>query len=267
MIDSKKTIGIVGGGAVGRAISEFYLHDSQVKIYDKYQTVDDVAEVGKCQLIFIAVPTPYKNGCDLTEMDDAVATITSHLVDPGQQIIIIKSTVPPGTTDQYQAKYPEVNFIFSPEFLTEKTAIYDFAHPDKQLVGVTDKTKDIAEDIFTNLPDAPYKKVVPAKVAEMSKYAINNYYAFKVIFGNSLYDFCEKLGLDYSIVHEGLVADARIVDSHFDVLHGGYRGYGGKCLPKDVQALAKIGKDKNLDLGFIEAIININDRLERQTNV
>lgn len=271
---NKISVGIVGGGAVGRAIAAFY---QDVKIYDKYKKIDSLEAVSACHFIFVAVPTPFTpppsppfqggeirgGGQDLTEMDDAIASTVSHLINPEKQVVIIKSTVLPGVTDGYQAKYPEVNFIFNPEFLTERTAVGDFAKPDKQLVGYTAKTKSLAEQVMAILPSAPYQKILPAKVCEMAKYAINANYAFKVIFANSIYDICEKLEIDYDLVREGLAADSRIRkdDSHFDAMHGGYRGYDGKCLPKDLKSLVVKGRQHNVDLRFLEQVIKINNRL------
>jgi hypothetical protein len=77
-----------------------------------------------------------------------------------------------------------------------------------------------------------------ARAAEIVKYAVNSYYAFKVIYANTLYDLCRQIGANYDVVRAGLTHDSRIIDSHFDVMHGGFRGYGGKCLPKDVKTLS-----------------------------
>lgn len=255
---TSKTFSVVGGGAVGKAVEAYY---KNVKVYDKYHARDPIEEAAAADYIFVAVPTPYNNGPDLTEMNDAIANIVARLKAPEKQVIIIKSTILPGTTDDYQTKYPDANFIFNPEFLTESTKEEDFAKPDKQLVGYTEKARHLAEGTMAVLPPAPYMKILPAKVCEMAKYAINAFYAFKVIFSNSIFDLCEKLKIDYDTVREGHVADSRIVDSHFDVFHGGYRGYGGKCLPKDVETLAWLAEQKDIDLGFIKKIIEINKSL------
>ena len=256
---NKYSISIVGGGAVGKAIAAYY---KDVKIYDKYKPVDPIEEAAKSDVIFVAVPTPFTNQPDLSEMDDAIETVSRHLTNPEKQIIVIKSTVVPGTTDRYQEKYPHMNFIFNPEFLTEKTATLDFANPDKQLVGFTEKTRGLGASVLDMLPHAPYRKTLPAKVCEMVKYTINSYYAFKVIFANSIYDYAIKVGANYEEVRQGLAADKRIADSHFDVLHGGYRGYGGKCLPKDIQTLAWYARQNNSPVKFIETIIALNDKLK-----
>ncbi len=228
--------------------------------------MDPISEAAAADYIFVAVPTPYKNGQDLTEMDDAIENVVNHLVHPAEQTVIIKSTVLPGTTENYQKKYPGANFVFNPEFLTEKTAAEDFAKPDKQIIGYTSKTEGIAETALKILPDAPYKKVMPAVDAEMTKYTVNAYYAFKVIFGNVIYDYSQKLGIDYKDVWEGLVADQRIVDSHFDVLHGGYRGFGGKCLPKDIESLSAFAKKLGVSVEFIDKITELNKHLRTIQN-
>ena len=126
--------------AVGKAVEAYY---KNVKVYDKYHPRDSIEEAAAADYIFVAVPTPYDNGPDLTEMNDAIANIAVRLKTPEKQVIIIKSTVLPGTTDDYQAKYPDANFIFNPEFLTESAKEEDFAKPDKQLVGYTEKTKNL----------------------------------------------------------------------------------------------------------------------------
>lgn len=252
------SISVVAGGTVGNAVSSYY---QGVKIYDKYKPQDSIDEVAKADYIFVAVPTPYNGKFDLTEMDDAISTLVTHLPDPERQAVIIKSTVLPGTTENYQKKYPKVNFLFNPEFLTDRTAVLDFANPDKQIVGYSSKTKSLAERVLAILPDAPFKKIVPSGIAEMAKYTVNSFYAYKVIFGNQIYDLCQAMGIDYDAVHEGLAADRRIVDSHFVVMHDGYRGYSGKCLPKDIKSLVWIARERGIDVRFLEQIIVINEKL------
>ena len=259
MTDNKQpSAGIVGGGAVGKAIASYF---PSAKIYDKYKPADPIEEVVKSDFIFGAVPTPFGEAPDLVEMDDAIKNLASRIIGRDDQAVIIKSTVVPGTTDRYQSEYPDINFIFNPEFLTERTASEDFLKPDKQLVGYTLKSKPIAEKVLAILPPAPYAKTMAAKTAEAVKYAINSFYAFKVIFANTVYEVCQKTGTDYDALREALVRDARIIDSHFDVAHGGYRGYGGKCLPKDVKTLAWFGRQYGFQPKFIETIIALNEKL------
>ena len=131
------------------------------------------------------------------------------------------------------------------------------------MVGYTLTSQGIAENVLDILPDAPYKKVLPAKAAELVKYAINSFYATKVIFGNLLYDVAESLGVDYADVKSAFVSDKRIADSHFEVMHGGYRGFGGKCLPKDLKALRDFGKDHGVDVSLLEKVDEINSKYKK----
>lgn len=247
------TIGVIGGGVVGQAVANFF---PRAKIYDKFKTLDAMEEVLAQDIIFVCVPTPYRDGFDRSALDD----VFSHLAELNDKIVIIKSTILPGTTDYYQDKHPKLKVIFNPEFLTEKTAKEDFLLPDKQLLGFTAASRAVAGEVLNILPDAPYKKALPAKAAELVKYAVNSYYASKVIFGNLLYDLSEALGLDYDIVKEAFVSDKRITDSHFDVWHGGYRGYDGKCLPKDLKAMRDFGQAAGIDVSLLEAVEGLNQK-------
>ncbi|MDZ4221697.1 MAG: hypothetical protein U1C18_02375 [Patescibacteria group bacterium] len=248
------TIGVMGGGVVGKACASFF---KGAKVYDKFNPIDPLEEVLEQEVIFVCVPTPYNQGFDRSILDEVFAEIGK---DKKERIVVIKSTGIPGTTDHFQKQYPHLKVLFNPEFLSEKTAQQDFIKPDKQLVGYTEQSRDVAPEILGMLPSAPYQKTMPAVAAELVKYGINTFYATKVVFGNMLYDFAESLGVDYQEVKEAFVSDQRIVDSHFDVLHGGYRGYGGKCLPKDLLALLEMGKKQDVDVSLLETVDEMNKK-------
>lgn len=264
---SDNLVGIIGGGVVGSAVKNFF---PEAKVYDKYKSLDSVEEVGKSRFIFICVPTPYNDGLDLSMTDDAVANAVNHLVDPENQLIVIKSTVWPGTTQKYQDKYPQANFAFNPEFLRDKTASEDFKNNDRQIVGYTKKTQGnpLVEELLGILPATPYAKLVPAEVAEMVKYAGNTYLAMQVIFANQFYDLCRALSIDYDQVKDAVKADKRIGKSHWEVFHtesslastsrDQYRGYGGKCFPKEMNTAITEGKKLGVTIGLFEKARGIN---------
>ncbi len=254
MSNQRYTIGIMGGGFVGSSVASFF---DGVAVYDKFKPMDPLEDVLGRDVIFVCVPTPYENGFDRSALDDVFEKIGS-INKP--RIVVIKSTCAPGTTDYFQEKYAHLKVLFNPEFLTQATAEQDFKHPDKQLVGFTEASRDMAQVVLDMLPDAPYKKILPAASAELVKYGVNTYYATKVVFGNMLYDLCQSLGIDYSEVKEAFVSDKRIADSHFDVLYGGYRGFGGKCLPKDLLALVHFAKERGVDVGLLEKVDEMNNR-------
>lgn len=256
-MSEKATVGIIGGGVVGGAVKNFF---KDAKVYDKYKPLDPITEVAKQRFIFICVPTPTnEQGIDLSIMDEAIANTVSNLANPANQLIVIKSTAWAGTTQAYQDKYPQVNFAFNPEFLRDKTAKEDFINNDRQIVGYTKKTKDspLVKELLDILPKAPYQKIVPAEDAELIKYAGNTYLALQVIFANQIYDICQAAGVNYNDVKEALRSDKRIGKSHWEIFHTEsslkstvdevYRGYGGKCFPKDMEVLIREVKKLGID--------------------
>jgi UDP-glucose 6-dehydrogenase len=108
---------------------------------------------------------------------------------------------------------------------------------------------------------APFERVMRAREAEMVKYFGNTWFSTKVVFANQIYDLCEALGIDYDIVKEGASADKRIGRTHLDVFHKGYRGYGGKCLPKDTRALIQLGDQLGVELALLKRVEELNNAL------
>jgi len=260
-----KSIGIIGGGFVGSAVRRYFLDQGHnVYTYDKFKQVDPLEKVLETDYIFIAVPTPYKDGIDLSAVEDAMVQATK--ASEGSAIII-KSTVIPGTTEKFQKLYPHLKLLFNPEFLTELSAEKDFAKPDRQIVGFTKQSQDAAKELMDILPKAPYAKLVDATSAEFIKYFGNNWLAIKVAYANQMYDLCQKLGINYDDVKEGASADPRIGPSHLDVWSGGYRGYGGKCLPKDNRAMIKFAEGLGVDLKLHKIAEEINNELHKKQNL
>lgn len=253
------TLGAIGGGVVGQAIKAFY---PRLLIYDKFKNFDSLEAVKSCDIIFICVPTPYSGGFDDSMLLDAMA----NLSDASKSIIVIKSTVPPGTTESLQKQYPQLSILFNPEFLTSSVAADDFAHPDKQIIGFTDVSRSRAEILMSILPKAPFQKIVPAREAELLKYAVNNYYALKVSFANQLYDIARALDVDYDSLRQMLASDKRMIDSHLDVFHGGYRGFGGACLPKDLDTIIDLAESAGVNPLLYKAAKYYNEALLPKDN-
>ncbi|MDI6883459.1 MAG: hypothetical protein QMC93_03310, partial [Patescibacteria group bacterium] len=114
------------------------------------------------------------------------------------------------------------------------------------------------------LPKAPHQMIMRAKEAEMIKYMANSFLATKVIFANEFYDLCQKLGIDYEKVKEGVAKDPRIGQSHLDIWQGGYRGYGGSCFPQDVNAIIHFTSSKKINMAFLKKARQINRKLLKQ---
>lgn len=252
-------IGIIGScGMVGGSMKRYFQkqQDCELYLYDK-SGEGSMEEVNKAGFIFVCVPTPTdeKGNCDTSIVEEVVSQIK------GSKTIIIKSTVVPGTTDSLQEKYPQHRFMFNPEFLTEETRDNDMEHPDRQIIGFTQESFTIAEDVIMLLPLAPHERLMPAKDAEMVKYFANCWFATKVIYANQMYDLCKKLGVDYNNVKEGSSSDKRIGRTHLDIFHKGSRGYGGKCLPKDIKAIIGLSERLGVDMTLLKEVDGYNTKL------
>ncbi len=257
-------IGIIGLGMVGGALKK-YLNKAGYGafFYDKGKNEGSVEEVNKSDVIFICVPTPFnkEKGFDLSYVEDVCNNIL------GNKIIVIKSTILPGTTEKFQQKYPQHKFLFNPEFLTELTADQDMEYPDRQIIGYTKESYDVAGHVLQILPLAPFEKIMPATEAEMVKYFGNTWFSTKVIFANQIYDLCKKLNVNYDEVMEAASADKRIGKTHLEVFHKGYRGYGGRCLPKDIEALIQFADEKGIDLKLHKVVEEVNNKLMRDQGI
>jgi UDPglucose 6-dehydrogenase len=253
-------VGIVGTGMVGGAVQKYFEKKEGIELflYDKGKNQGSKEDVNKAEIVFICVPTPYLKdgkGFDLSYVEETMDWLE------GEKVVVIKSTVMPGTTEMLQKKYPNHKLMMNPEFLTEETADQDMMYPDRQIVGYTEKSQTVAGDVMQLLPLAPFERVLPATEAEMVKYFGNTWFSIKVSFANQMYDLCQKMDIDYDRMVEAAAADKRIGRTHLNVMHKGYRGYGGKCLVKDIRALIQLADSKGVDLKLHKTAEEINNKL------
>ena len=267
----KIKIGIIGLGYVGGALRHWFKKQPgkyEVFFYDKYKNIGSANEINQAEIIFVAVPTPFREngrGYDDSEVENALKDIRNG------KIVVLKSTILPGSTDKFQKRHPRKILLHNPEFLRAKTAVKDFLKPEKQLIGYTNlKSKRLAPKILKILPQAPHSKIVKARETEMIKYFSNTFLATRVIFANQIYDLCQKIGgINFEIVRECVGWDPRIGSSHFNIFADGYRGYSGGCLLKDTKAFIQLARKLNVDLGLLKKVEEINKKLrkkEAQTN-
>lgn len=260
----KPFIGIIGVGMVGTPLKRWfeelkgYEHGKDLFLYDTDPQKGYFDDVSKADIVFVSVPSPrnHDGSCNTAIVEEAVRSIKgepptgvgeSRPEHRGGKIIVIKSTVPPGTTERLQKEHPQHKFLFNPEFLTERQAWIDMVRPDRQIVGFTESSIDAAHLVLSLLPKAPFMSPwglntytsikITATEAEVIKYGGNVHFVRKINFANTLARLCEFHGINYENVRKGMSADHRIGDSHLDVTHGGYRGWGGYCFPKDLDAL------------------------------
>lgn len=250
-------IGIAGVGYVGGAVKSWFEGQGfPLFLYDKGKQLGSAEELNSAEIVFLCLPTPFDEKVGFN--DEAIWEVLKQI--KGEKIVVIKSTVLPGSTDKYQASFPQHKILFNPEFLTEKNAVQDFLKPKRQIVGYTEKSKQEAEKIMELLPKARFQKTMRAKEAEMVKYFGNLFLANRVIFANQMYDVCEKLGVDYDKVKEAAGEDERVGKSHFDVFDEGYRGYSRSCLPKDTKAFIQLAESLGLNPKLLKVVDKINER-------
>ena len=261
---SKTKVGIIGNGFVGEAISFAFSSISEIYIYDidPSRSLNDIESVHNCDFVFVCVPTPmYEDGSqDISYVENAFQKATET------PIYILKSTVLPGTTEKLSKQYPNFKIIFSPEFLTERTAKLDMLTQSRIVLGgetlLTEKAKKLFNERFKR------KNIIQtdSKTAELTKYMNNTFFATKVSIMNEFKLLCDKIGANWEDALTGFVSDGRIGDSHLNVPgHDGKLGYGGTCFPKDVNALLTFSKKNGLELNTIAGgwITNLKVRPEK----
>lgn len=266
-------IGIIGNGFVGSAIAAGFALHANVMIYDKdpLRATHGLSEVLKqCEFIFVGVPTPMEsveNGeIDLTILDNVMAEISS-LNKGNDNIIIIKSTVIPGTTQKYINEYSDLNIVFNPEFLTERSARLDFINASRIVLGGEPALCERVEELYrVRFMATPIIKT-DAESAEFIKYMCNCFFATKVAYMNEMYQMVSARGLDWNTIMAGFLSDGRIGNSHIDVPgHDGDYGFGGKCFPKDINAFIKYFEFNQIEPTLLKASWSKNLQVRQNHN-
>ena len=245
-----KRIGIVGKGFVGTAVQFGFSPsvgvDADVKVYDKdvsksTHTLDEV--VNDSNFIFLSVPTPSNQDGSISldiiyDVFEDIHNVIDYEKD-NQPIILIRSTITPGTTSKIQVKYPKMNIVFNPEFLTERSAKYDFINQSRFIVGGSWGNTMMVENLYKwRFGESTPVIKTNYQTAELIKYMNNCFFATKVSFLNEMYQIAEKCGANWEEAVEGFVRDGRIGHSHMNVPGpDGKFGFGGSCFPKDIQAM------------------------------
>jgi|TARA_R110000744_G_scaffold140456_3_gene251649 UDPglucose 6-dehydrogenase len=245
-------IGIIGQGFVGNAVYQKFSSFYEVFTYDldKDKCNSSLSDViFKCETIFVCVPTPMKKdgSCD-TSIIESILGEVDLLVDniEAKRTIIIKSTIPPGTTARFNNRYESLSIVFNPEFLTERNAVADFENQDRIIIGGPRPTTTEVKTIFSKVFPKAHIIKTDSTHAEMVKYTTNTFLATKISFANEIYQLCGKLNIDYDKVIEYATLDDRLGDSHWGVPgHDGDLGFGGHCFPKDLAALLYLSRKYN----------------------
>ena len=258
-----KTVGIVGHlGMVGGTVYR-YFKDKQLEVYGyDLREPKNKKKVFGAEIVFVCVPTPFdwvKN-----RYIDLAVESTLVGISPGRTVVI-KSTVMIGTTEKLQNKYPQLKLLFNPEFLSEATADMDFRNPDRQFVGYTSESYKEATKVLNMLLMSPYDAIMPAQEAELLKYINNLHGVLEVLESNHYFEVCQKEGLDYERVIRAAVASKWVgcpMGRQYRVIkHRGYRGVGGKCFPKDLNAWLEYCHKNGIAAEIMTAARKMNRRI------
>jgi len=267
-----KKIGIVGQGFVGTALKEGLKQYFQIETYDidpeKPSTQFTLGELSEqSDVIFICLPTPMNSdgSCYLGIVEETLDYLNNiNRYYKTLKTIIVKSTIPPGTTERWNKKYNNIQIVFNPEFLTEANSIEDFKNQNRIILGGPRPGTTIVKRVFAKaFPKVPIIKT-GSTTAEMVKYFLNSFLATKVSFANEMYQICEALDIDYDKVTEYAKYDERIGKSHLNVPGpDGDFGYGGHCFPKDVKALISLAHDLNISPRILTAVDSKNNDVRK----
>jgi len=271
----KQKIGIVGNGFVGSAVQFGFSPstgcDYEVRVYDKdpSKSVDTIEEtVNKSEFIFLSVPTPSnKDGSmNLDIVEQALQDISDVNKNQGN-IVLLRSTVTPGTTRKLQYKYPNLRIVFNPEFLTEQNAKYDFINQARIIIGGDEVYSKQVGDLY-RLRFGESQPIIETnwETAELIKYMSNCFFTTKISFMNEMYQVAEKCGVDWEVALDGFFRDGRVGHSHMNVPGpDGKFGFGGSCFPKDIQALIHFGESLGLNMSTLKGTwkTNLEVRPER----
>lgn len=269
-----KNIAIVGHGYVGKAVAHAF-DTNRVKqhiidpIYDTH--LGNLFMKVKLDVGFVCVPTPMgKDGSiDSSIVEEVVEDLARF-----ECMIVVKSTITPAVVEKLSSRYD--NFIYNPEFLTEKNAIEDFINPPMHVFGGNCEYTAKLEKIYSNhsqcKPCPAYH--MTAMEASFVKYGINSFLATKVLWFNQFKDIIDEAGGKYNVIVNAIGSDPRIGHSHTQVPgHDGRKGFGGACFPKDTKAFSKYAKGA---FTVLDEVINVNndyrlqyalDKREKEQNV
>ncbi len=265
-----ETIGFIGQGFVGSAYAANYkARGYETIIYTKGGSYrESKRALSVCHIVFIAVPTPTTP----QGFNDGVVREVIKLLAPGT-IVVIKSTVLPGTTESIQEENPELFVLFSPEFLSVATARHDTDHPPRNIIGIPVDTplyQSKADLVLRTLPHAPYTTICSAREAELIKYGKNTLGFLRILHTNILYDLAQAHDASWDVIKEAMAVDPDIPgDRYLSPVHKSGRGAGGECFIKDFEAFlteyARVTNDK-IGIAFLNTAREKNLALLRASH-
>jgi UDPglucose 6-dehydrogenase len=260
---TKYNVGIIGNGFVGQALAYGFSPVAKIRIYDSdpLKCVDEFKEtVNRSDILFVSVPTPMNpdGSISLDIINDVIGKIDDASIRK-DNVVVLKSTVVPGTTDSLKEKFPSLNFVYNPEFLTERKAKFDFLNQSRVVLGGDFRSVQKVVGLYINRFNHCNFVKTDCRTAEFIKYLGNVFFALKVSFANETRLFAEEIGVNWDDALRGFVADGRVADSHLHVPGpDGKLGFGGSCLPKDLNAFIALADSVGISLNTLKAAWQTN---------
>jgi len=266
-------IGIIGNGFVGNALYKgikTFHNDVYVYDIDSSRSINSIEEVSLCNFIFICVPSP-KGTDGKVDMSYTYQAIESILTNKNKTpIIVIKSTVEPGTCKKLQDKY-SIPVLSNPEFLTERYAFKDFMDPRCIIIGGDKEERNLLKNFYeigfpsNNDHGKEYNYyLTDSTTSELIKYTTNCFFSVKISFMNEMKQICDKAGGNWNDLVEGFVKEGRVFPEHLDVPgHDGKLGFGGKCLPKDLSAMVEYAQQYGIQSIIMKSAQDKNKELRK----
>lgn len=264
-----RRVGVIGYGYVGKAMCRLFERRFDVTIYDIASHPDPSKIVG-CEFILICVPTPARGDgmCDITAVQSAAKTA---LTANPNALVCIKSAVPPGMTDMLNAAHQTSVFHVSPEYMGEgKNPVPPWEYPDPVDATFHDfvivggpRASEVLTWFQAVMPLTARYVSCRAREAELCKRMENAFFSAKVAFVNEMYDIAQAMGVDWHTLRELWLMDPRIGRSHTAVFPDD-RGFGGKCLPKDLSALITEADRAGVDAEMLKSVRGVNEKWRRR---
>ena len=258
-------IGIIGQGFVGNAVYQKFknYYDTFTFDLDNSKSNSNLSEIlESCKIIFLCLPTPMQpNGsCDISIVEEVLKKINKK----NDKYVIIKSTIPPGTTATFNKKYDNVSIVFNPEFLTERNAINDYNNQERIILGGPRPATTLLKQVFSKVFNKAHIIKTGSTHAEFIKYFTNCFLATKVSFSNEMFQLAKTLELDYDKIVEYSTLDERLGSTHFNVPGpDGDKGFGGHCFPKDLSAIIFLTNKYNTLNNVLSSVIKTNDQVRK----
>jgi UDPglucose 6-dehydrogenase len=260
-------LGVVGLGVVGSAIYEsFETLGYNIVYFDVKFPKSSITDILDSDVLFICVPTRMNESdgsCDTSIVESVVDQLNDN---DYKGIVVIKSTVVPGTTQRLIQKYTGLRIVCSPEFLRAKTALSDFLYGQDVLVIGTDDDElfDVIKGVHNRI--STNARMVSPTEAEIIKYFNNVHHAVHVVFSNMMYDVSKTLGCSYENIYD-TIGQRKCINTSYLNCNENLREFGGECLPKDIAAWNCLLNDININYDFISSVISDNDKIANEKNI